>query len=286
MSNNETTEFNAIKNVFEIIENIVKSFESKIVSVSHNHFDLLNAIAFYISNNVDDTKIVLKAEFDKYMKSYKSFCEKYSKFIIFEEACLSLSLVDKTDLKEHMGFLFNYKEDFDVIDRHKINKFIKTIDKFGRNVEVKYEFTIVYEDDYEKFKSDMEELSEKLKKDYVDSSELNELKLIVKQLVDSFNNYQISKHCDNLTICGHNLIKKNCNLTKNYLYQCVLKQQTNFVYEGTANQTTDCAICLEEFKNGANVTKLKCRHLFCTECIEKWLSNSITCPYCRQNPEF
>ena len=82
------------------------------------------------------------------------------------------------------------------------------------------------------------------------------------------------------------LNNKSLKYTKTYLYKCVLKQLTNFVYEKTENQVNDCAVCLEEFKNGANVTKLKCGHLFCSECIEKWLSNSITCPCCRQNPRF
>ena len=62
----------------------------------------------------------------------------------------------------------------------------------------------------------------------------------------------------------------------------MLKQQTDFVYEEAANENNDCSVCLEEFKNGTNVIKLKCGHVFCTECIEKWLSNSLTCPCCRQ----
>ena len=40
---------------------------------------------------------------------------------------------------------------------------------------------------------------------------------------------------------------------------------------------------LEERKNGINVTKLKCGHIFCTGCIEEWFSHSTTCPHCRKD---
>ena len=107
--------------IFEIIKNTVATFENKINKLAHNHLDILISLAYYIHYDVDDTENVLKAEFDKCMKSYKFFCNKYSKFIIFKEACLSLSSVGKTDLKDLIGLVFNYKENFEILDRHKIN---------------------------------------------------------------------------------------------------------------------------------------------------------------------
>ena len=286
MNSEETVEFNAVTDIFEIVKNTIATFENKIIKLSHNHLDFLISLACYIYYDVDDTEKVLKAEFDKCMKNYKRFCYKYSKFLMFKEACLPLSSIDKTDLKEFMGFVFNYKENFEILDRHKINKFVKKLANFGKNDVVSFDIAIKYEEDYEKFINDIVEISEKLKNEYKDSSGIKGLKLKVKKVVDLFNSYQIMEHCDNLAVFGNTLMNKYSKLAKAYLHKCVLKQQSNFVYERTANQTTDCAICLEEFKNGTNVTKLKCGHLFCSECIEKWLSNSMTCPCCRQNPRF
>lgn len=41
----------------------------------------------------------------------------------------------------------------------------------------------------------------------------------------------------------------------------------------------ECAICLETDNN--KFTTLKCNHRFHTKCINIWLNNHNTCPYCR-----
>ena len=92
--------------IFEITKNTVATFENKTNKLSHNHLDILISLAYYIHYDVDDTENVLKAEFDKCMKNYKMFCNKYSKFIIFKEARLSLSAVGETDLKGINWFRF------------------------------------------------------------------------------------------------------------------------------------------------------------------------------------
>eukprot|EP01062_Namystynia_karyoxenos_P059126 TRINITY_DN50558_c0_g1_i1.p1 TRINITY_DN50558_c0_g1~~TRINITY_DN50558_c0_g1_i1.p1 ORF type:complete len:403 (+),score=68.42 TRINITY_DN50558_c0_g1_i1:101-1210(+) len=42
-----------------------------------------------------------------------------------------------------------------------------------------------------------------------------------------------------------------------------------------------CAVCLEAFTPGLEVTRLPCRHLFCPECIRMWLERNASCPTCR-----
>ena len=43
-----------------------------------------------------------------------------------------------------------------------------------------------------------------------------------------------------------------------------------------------CAICLETYEDGDNLTGLPCRHSFHTECIQPWLSGkSALCPMCK-----
>ena len=42
----------------------------------------------------------------------------------------------------------------------------------------------------------------------------------------------------------------------------------------------ECAICLGTVES-RNIKTLKCNHCFHKECIDTWLKNHITCPYCR-----
>ncbi|KAL3075640.1 hypothetical protein niasHS_012470 [Heterodera schachtii] len=42
-----------------------------------------------------------------------------------------------------------------------------------------------------------------------------------------------------------------------------------------------CPICKCEIVPGTMVKPLSCNHIFHNECISAWLSNHITCPYCR-----
>lgn len=43
-----------------------------------------------------------------------------------------------------------------------------------------------------------------------------------------------------------------------------------------------CAICLETYEDGENLTGLPCRHSFHTQCIQPWLSGkSALCPMCK-----
>lgn len=59
-----------------------------------------------------------------------------------------------------------------------------------------------------------------------------------------------------------------------------LIDQNKIIELNLANE--NCAICLEKFKVGTEVTILKC-HAFCKECIMPWLSqHNNTCPVCRK----
>ena len=47
-----------------------------------------------------------------------------------------------------------------------------------------------------------------------------------------------------------------------------------------------CSICLESINDTNKKTNLNCGHCYHSECIEEWLNENDTCPYCResQNP--
>ena len=47
----------------------------------------------------------------------------------------------------------------------------------------------------------------------------------------------------------------------------------------------DCSICCDGMKLRERVTRLRCSHLYHTECIEVWLSRSARCPLCRASVE-
>ncbi|KAK7281044.1 hypothetical protein RIF29_08692 [Crotalaria pallida] len=45
----------------------------------------------------------------------------------------------------------------------------------------------------------------------------------------------------------------------------------------------ECSVCLSEFKEGEKVRKLKCKHTFHKDCLDKWLQEYwATCPLCRK----
>ncbi|CAL1384200.1 unnamed protein product [Linum trigynum] len=47
--------------------------------------------------------------------------------------------------------------------------------------------------------------------------------------------------------------------------------------------TTECGICLEEYRAGDQLWELPaCRHDFHVACLGEWFRSQSTCPYCRQ----
>ncbi|EFQ30190.1 uncharacterized protein GLRG_05334 [Colletotrichum graminicola M1.001] len=47
-----------------------------------------------------------------------------------------------------------------------------------------------------------------------------------------------------------------------------------------------CPVCLDDFATGTVAARLPCDHVFCSACIEHWVSNhTFTCPMCRFNLE-
>ena len=48
------------------------------------------------------------------------------------------------------------------------------------------------------------------------------------------------------------------------------------------NDDNKCVVCQYEFKNGEEVTKLNCGHLFHSDCVYTWLSKNKVCPMCHK----
>lgn len=55
-------------------------------------------------------------------------------------------------------------------------------------------------------------------------------------------------------------------------------------HETIANHCSDCAICLEDFKDGDLCRVLsKCNHMYHKGCIDQWLIKDNHCPFCRSS---
>ncbi|CAL0317913.1 unnamed protein product [Lupinus luteus] len=47
------------------------------------------------------------------------------------------------------------------------------------------------------------------------------------------------------------------------------------------DKVPNCPICMEEFKDDDEASKLPCNHTYCYKCILRWINNKKTCPVCR-----
>ena len=63
-------------------------------------------------------------------------------------------------------------------------------------------------------------------------------------------------------------------------------KQTNFknLDEEHQKQADKCVICYCEFEEDDQISELACddRHIFHTECVQKWLEKDLRCPMCKK----
>ena len=64
--------------------------------------------------------------------------------------------------------------------------------------------------------------------------------------------------------------------------KCSNIKHTDYLEDFVETPDNDCSICYNNY-NEYKPSKLKCNHVFHTECISKWLNTSHTCPLCRQS---
>uniref|UniRef100_A0A0E0RJ81 RING-type domain-containing protein n=1 Tax=Oryza rufipogon TaxID=4529 RepID=A0A0E0RJ81_ORYRU len=48
-----------------------------------------------------------------------------------------------------------------------------------------------------------------------------------------------------------------------------------------AGPSTECSICLERCGDADGLLELRCKHIFHSACLERWLRSRSDCPYCR-----
>jgi hypothetical protein len=55
------------------------------------------------------------------------------------------------------------------------------------------------------------------------------------------------------------------------------------VFEATKKDEEElCSICYYNLKEGEEIHKLECKHVFHCECIKEWLMKERSCPLCKQ----
>ncbi|KAL6622523.1 hypothetical protein ACP70R_032402 [Stipagrostis hirtigluma subsp. patula] len=51
--------------------------------------------------------------------------------------------------------------------------------------------------------------------------------------------------------------------------------------EHASEPLSECSICLERCSDAAGLIQLRCKHVFHSACLERWLRSRGDCPYCR-----
>ena len=63
-------------------------------------------------------------------------------------------------------------------------------------------------------------------------------------------------------------------------YQSVINMEKKDKAELNENNDV-CPICYDEMKDVENISETECKHVFCDNCINMWLKQHNTCPFCR-----
>lgn len=65
-------------------------------------------------------------------------------------------------------------------------------------------------------------------------------------------------------------------------YSISIEEEKEESGSGSSRSTLECAVCLENFKEGEKCRLLpNCNHCFHADCIDSWLAKTAACPVCR-----
>jgi hypothetical protein len=116
--------------------------------------------------------------------------------------------------------------------------------------------------------------------DLIDQEKSSELNDNIQENIDNYMEYskQLNEE-DGYTINPYdpydpNPFKNSTKITKNHINDCM----TSTIISNNYNIISNCTICRDKPENEV---VLSCKHVFCKECITKWLTNcAARCPNC------
>jgi len=101
----------------------------------------------------------------------------------------------------------------------------------------------------------------------------------IKILNDIYSKLNINIHINSISYTEHIQEVVNNKYVKKDVTNIISKFKSK-KYKGDDNKH-QCSVCLENIKKDEKITKLDCKHIFHTDCINEWISRDNTCPCCR-----
>ena len=247
-----------------------------------DHFSHSLDISTYIYKHVGDEE-VLECELTEHLRKFRVFCEIFSKLKRLTKYSTVPSTHAENTIDETFEFSFDYNKNEPFISNVELNKLLENLEKYDKKVVAVHKINCLISEDFKLLKKGIGEMNIILGEENVDIVKLRAAVAWIKYKINSLQltHYNRILHNENEVMRD-----KYDEYHKKYYHKFVMKRQNTFSYDRTLTGARECAVCLESFVGGKSVTQLKCRHVFCTGCVEKWLASSVTCPCCRKNPRF
>ena len=274
LTNNKSREY-LIREAESVIE-LVNDFDDSLNLLYEQFFLNLLLLSTYIYCDVSE-KEALEAKFFKYDEKFKKFCKSLINLRKLEKVTLSSKENNDVDFE----IICNYEEDGTFLDRNELNRFVEYFESWDESVN--FDRSVCY-DHYIHLTDDAEELNNLMSDPGCDIKEADEKLTRLKGLVSGIEVEYCNKTAKHML---ETLARKNRKYASKYYREYIMRKQETFEYTDELDIERECVICLEEFVNKDSVTKLRCGHVFCTGCIEKWFASeneeSDTCPFCKKS---
>ena len=238
----------------------------------------------YLYCGVKDNGVVKAGLFD-HLKKFKNSCIKLSKFKKLTKFTIYPHINKEGDVtfKNKIEIYFNYEDDTMFINKEDLENVAEKFVEIDQDIiSCKSFVTCENNEDFVNLKEEITEVKELLARD---NGEIETLEIKMKNVEKQVRNMQIKKYLNNAKKTVKNLKNKSKEFQDKYYHKYVMKKQyTHEFGHGLMNTSEKCGFCKQLFTSSQTVTKLRCEHLFCTGCIEKWMERSVTCYRCRTNP--
>ena len=255
----------------DLLENFDKSLEKACFSYFEYSY-VVTTLLYYEEDN--SVKEQLQTKFVKNNKKFREFCEHYEPYIKFNKMLVKLK-----ECNESFEIQYNYNKNHEFINKSELEQIVvKNKERSDRTLSLQHIYFV-----HQSYFLVLETV-----KYIINNKENNEC--VIDEFKDKLSLLKglIKEKKIGLRLFTLNLIRKELHFEcakfyKSSFTQVVIKRQTTFIYDEAKTKIDDvCSICLEDFEKGNSVTKLKCNHYFCTNCIAKWFSSSAMCPTCRR----